>query len=186
LKVSVREDKAWKRTLEIEIPAERVDSEFEKVFKEYRSKVRIRGFRPGKAPMEMIKKRFKEAAAKEVLESLVPEAYGDALKERSLTPVTGPQIVDIEIEPGSPLRFKAEIEIRPEIEVKDYRGIAVTRKEIKVTDEDIDKNLKMLQEKSAVLKPTDREANEPRSECFAKNQKSRKPGHFSGFKKAFN
>ncbi len=160
MKVTVKEDKAWKRTLEIEIPAEKVDGQFQRVFTEYRSKAKIKGFRPGKVPMEMIKKRFKEAAAKEVLESLVPEAYGDAVKERNLTPVTNPQIIDIEIEPGAPLKFKAEIEIRPEIEVKDYKGIVVTRKEMKVTDEDLDRNLKMLQEKNAELKPTDREAKD--------------------------
>lgn len=159
-KVSVREDKAWKRTLEIEIAAERVDGEFEKVFKEYRSKANIKGFRLGKAPMDMIRKKFKEAAAREVLESLVPEAYENALKQKNLSPVTTPRIADIEIEPGSPLKFTAEIEIRPEIELKDYKGIVVTKKEIKVTEEDIEKNLKMLQEKNAVLRPTDRAAKD--------------------------
>jgi trigger factor len=159
-KVNVKEDKAWKRTLEIEIPAEKVNGEFEKVFKEYKSKVKIKGFRPGKAPMEMIKKRFKEAAAKDVLESLVPPAYEDALKQKNINPVTTPKITDIEIDLDSPLKFKAEIEIMPEIEVKDYKGILITKKEVQTTDEDVDKNLKILQEKNAVLKPTDREAQD--------------------------
>jgi trigger factor len=159
-KVNVKQNKAWKRTLEIEVPTEKVDAEFEKVFKEYKSKVRIKGFRPGKVPMEMIEKRFKEAAAKDVLESLVPPAYGEALKQTNLTPVTTPRIIDIEIEPGTPLKFKAEIEIRPEIDVKDYKGIVVTKKEIKITDEDVDKNLKILQENNAVLKPTERGAKD--------------------------
>jgi trigger factor len=159
-KVEVKEDKAWKRTLRIEIPAERVDSEFEKVFQEYRNKARIKGFRPGKVPMNLIRTKFKEAAAREVLESLVPDAYENALKHKNLTPVTTPRIADIEIEPGSPLKFTAEIEIRPEIELKDYKRIVVTRKVIKVTEEDIEKNLKMLQEKNAVLKPTERAAKD--------------------------
>ena len=159
-KVNVKEEKAWKRTLEIEIPTEKVNGEFEKVFREYKNRAKIKGFRPGKAPMEMIKKRFKEAAAKDVLESIVPPAYEEALKQTNLIPVTTPRIIDIEIEPDSPLRFKAEIEIRPEIEVKNYKGIVVTKKELKITDEDVDKNVKILQEKNAVIRPTDRGAKD--------------------------
>ncbi len=159
-KINIKEDKAWKRTLEIEVSAEKVNSEFERIFKEYKNKARIKGFRQGKAPMEMIKKRYKEAAARDVIESLVPPAYDDALKLKNITPVTTPRITEIEIDIDSPLKFKAEIEIRPEIEIKDYKGIALTKKEVKTTDEDVDKNLKILQEKNAVLKPTDREAQD--------------------------
>ena len=73
LNVDVREGKAWKRTLEIEVPKETVDEEFETAYKKYRSEAKIPGFRKGKAPMDMVKRRFKEAIKREVLETLVPK-----------------------------------------------------------------------------------------------------------------
>lgn len=160
MKIQVSKEKDWKRTLEIEIEKERVNSEYEQVFKEIKIKSKIPGFRQGKAPMDLIKSRFKDVATEDVIRNLIPQAYKDALKEANLTPVSDPILKEIELKPGLPLKFKAEIEVLPQIDVKDYRGLAVTKKKFEVKDEDVGKNIKYLKEQNATLKPVERKAKE--------------------------
>lgn len=160
MKIQVNKEKDWKRTLDIEIEKERVDSEYEQVFKEIKIKSKIPGFRQGKAPMDLIKSRFKDVATEDVIRNLIPQAYKNALKEANLTPVSDPILKEIELKPGLPLKFKAEIEVLPQIDVKDYRGLAVTKKKFEVKDEDVEKNIKYLKEQNATLKPVERKAKE--------------------------
>ena len=160
MKVNVTKDKAWKRVLEIEIPLEKVNGEFDSVYQEYQKKVRVPGFRPGKAPLELIKTKYKDAVTKDVLENLLPQAYQEAVKEINLTPLTLPLLKDIEFQAGLPLRFKALIEVRPEIEVKDYKGLQLKRKIIQVTEEHVQNTLNYLQDKNAELHSVEREAKD--------------------------
>ncbi len=160
MKIQVNKEKDWKRTLDIEIEKERVDSEYEQVFKEIKIKSKIPGFRQGKAPMDLIKSRFKDVATEDVIRNLIPQAYKNALKEANLTPVSDPILKEIELKPGLPLKFKAEIEVLPQIDIKDYRGLAVTKKKFEVKDEDVEKNIKYLKEQNATLKPVERKAKE--------------------------
>jgi trigger factor len=154
----VTEEKAWKRILEIEVSKEKVDDEFEAVYQKYKAHSKIPGFRKGKAPMDLIKLRFKDAVEKEVMESLVPEAYEDALKETNLSPISLPVVKDLQFQRGMPLKFKAEIDVRPEVEVKDYKGIKLVRKTKQITDEDVDRTLNYVREDFAELHPVEREA----------------------------
>ena len=159
-KVNVNKDEAWKRTLEIEVPPEKVEEEYKQVFKEYKSKAKIPGFRPGKASMEAVRSFFKGKADKDVIENLIPQAIEEAVKEANLIPITIPVVKDIKLEPGLPLKFKAEIEIRPEVEVKDYRGLAVTKKKFEVTEKDLEQTLAYLKNQNAQLRPVERKAKE--------------------------
>jgi trigger factor len=158
LTVDVHEGKAWKRTLEIEVPKETVDEEFEAAYQKYKSEARIPGFRKGKAPLEMVKRRFKDAVQKDVLETLVPRTYEDALQETDLSPISLPEVKEIDFEEGKPLKFKAEIEVKPEVEVKDYTGLEVTKRTQEITDNDVEQSLKYLREDLAQLQPVQREA----------------------------
>lgn len=166
MKIQVNKEKDWKRTLEIEIEKERVDSEYEQVFKDIKIKSKIPGFRQGKAPMDLIKSRFKDLATEDVRINLIKQALKDALEEVKLEPISTSDIIlippleNIELEPGLPLKFKAEIEVLPQIDVKDYRGLAVTKKKFEVKDEDVEKNIKYLKEQNATLKPVERKAKE--------------------------
>lgn len=166
MKIQVSKEKDWKRTLDIEIEKERVDSEYEQVFKEIKIKSKIPGFRQGKAPMDLIKSRFKDLATEDVRINLIKQALKDALEEVKLEPISTSDIIlippleNIELEPGLPLKFKAEIEVLPQIDVKDYRGLAVTKKKFEVKDEDVGKNIKYLKEQNATLKPVERKAKE--------------------------
>ena len=110
--------------------------------------------------MEAIKSFFKGQANQDVIENLIPQAIEDAVKESNLTPVSRPVVKDIELKPGLPLKFKAEIEIIPEIEVKDYRGLAVTKKRFEVTEKDLEETITYLKNQNAQLKPVEREAKD--------------------------
>ena len=160
MKVNVTEEKAWRRVLEIEIPVEKVKGEFDTVYLEYQRKARVPGFRPGKAPLELIKKRYKDEVTKDVLENLLPEAFQEAVKQTSLIPLTLPLLKDIEYQEGLPLKFKAHIEIRPEIEPKDYQGLQLKRKIIEIKEEHVHNTLNYLQDKNAELHSVDREAKD--------------------------
>lgn len=156
--VTIQEGKGWKRTLEIEVPKETVDSEFETVYNKFQTLSKIPGFRKGKAPMNMVKLRFQEKIEEEVLENLVPKAYEDAIKENHLSPICLPVVKDIEFKEGSPLKFKAEFEIQPEVEAKDYIGLEVVRRVKEISDKDVETSLNYLREDFAELHPVEREA----------------------------
>ncbi|MFH0930543.1 MAG: trigger factor, partial [Candidatus Zixiibacteriota bacterium] len=160
MKVNVTEEKAWKRVLEIEIPVEKIKDEFDSVYLEYQRKAKVPGFRPGKAPLELIKKRYKDTATKDVLENLLPEAYQEAVKQTNLIPLTLPLLKDIEYQEGLPLKFKAQIEIRPEIEPKDYKGLQLKRKIVEIKEEHTHNTLNYLQDKNAELHSVEREAKD--------------------------
>ena len=158
LKVSVTEEKTWKRILNIEVSQEKVDGEFDAVYDKYQAYSKIPGFRKGKAPMHLIKLRFKDAIEKEVLESLVPKAYEDAVKETNLSPISLPVVKDVEFQQGMPLKFRAEIDVKPEIEVKDYKGIGLIKKIKEITEEDVNRTINYLREDFSELHPVEREA----------------------------
>ena len=160
MKVNVTQDKAWKRILEIEIPVEKVKGEFDSVYQEYQKKAKVPGFRAGKAPLELIKSKYKDAVTKDVLESLLPQAYQEAVKESNLTPLTFPLLKDVEFQEGLPLKFKALIEVRPEIEVKDYKGLQLKKKIIQITEEHVQNAVNYLREKNAELHSVEREAKD--------------------------
>jgi trigger factor len=156
--VDVREGKAWKRTLEIEVPKQTVDEEFEVAYRKYKNLAKVPGFRKGKAPMDLVKRRFKGEIEREVLENLVPKAFEDAVSEADLSPICLPEVKEIEFKEGTPLKFKAEIEVKPEVEVKDYTGLKVEKMIMEITDEEVDKSLNYLREDFAELHPVEREA----------------------------
>ena len=158
MKVNVIEDKNWKRILEIELPIEKVNEQFAHFQEEYRKKAKIDGFRPGKAPLEIVKTRYRDAIAKDVLDFLVPQAFQDAIKETKLSPISVPIVKELEFDQGKPLKIKAEVEIMPEFEPKDYQGIKLVRKTKEITDEDVKQTLEYLRERNAQLKAIEREA----------------------------
>ncbi len=156
--VTLQEGKGWKRTFEIEIPKETVDSEFESTYKKYQALAKIPGFRKGKAPMHMVKLRYQDKIKSEVLENLVPQAYEDAVKEAKLSPICLPVIKDLQFEEGAPLKFKAEFEVQPEVEAKDYLGLELVRRLKEISEKDVETSLDYLREDFAELHPVEREA----------------------------
>jgi trigger factor len=138
-----------KRSLEIEIPLEQVEQAREKVTNSIKSRVRLPGFRPGKAPLSMIQSRFEGEIRNEVLDVLLPEAFRERIQKEDLKLVGQPNISDLHFEPGQPIRFKAEFEVAPEFELGEYRGLPVKYEEPTVTDEEVDKRLEAMRENKA-------------------------------------
>jgi trigger factor len=135
-----------KHELEITVPVEDLDRETERVIAKLQAKVRIPGFRPGKAPAGIVRTRFAGELRQEVLESLVPKALDKRLEEEHLSLVGTPNIVDVHFEKGEPLKFKAQFEVAPEFELGEYRGVTVHYSEPQVSDEDVEKRLQQIRE----------------------------------------
>ena len=138
-----------KHSLEISVPVTEVAQETERVIAEIQKKVRLPGFRPGKAPLALVKTRFAGDIRQDVLEKLVPKALRAAAEKEHLQWVGTPEIKDVHFHDGEPLKFKAEFEVAPDIELKDYRGLTITYSEPEVSDADIAARLEEVRERKA-------------------------------------
>lgn len=138
-----------KHELEITVPLDEVDKETAQVVEKVRAKAKLPGFRPGKAPASLIRQRFEAEVRQEVLENLIPRVLNKQFETDGLNVVSQPAIKDLHFHRGEPLRFKAEFEVAPEIELKEYRGVAVTYSEPAVTDEDVEKRVEEIREQKA-------------------------------------
>ncbi|MBV8729065.1 MAG: trigger factor [Acidobacteriia bacterium] len=138
-----------KRSVEIEIPLEEVDRARERVTNSLKQRVRLPGFRPGKAPVNLIQSRFENEIRSEVLDLLLPQAFRDRVKKDDLKVVGTPDISGLHFEPGQPIRFKADFEIAPEFELGEYRGLPVKYEEPTVSDEELADRLEKMRENKA-------------------------------------
>jgi trigger factor len=138
-----------KRSLEITVPVADVEKETERAAAEIQKKVRLPGFRPGKAPLSLVKTRFSGDVRQEVLEKLIPKFFGAAVEKDNLRVVGRPDYRDIHFHTGEPLKFKAEFEIAPDFELGEYRGITITYTEPEVTEADVEARLNQVREQKA-------------------------------------
>ena len=144
-----------RKTITIEIPTDVVSAEINRVAKGYTKQARIPGFRPGKVPTTLVKKRFKEQILNDVAHGLIPRAVDEALQERGIEPVDTPNIKDVALEEGQPLTFTAAIETVPPFDVGDLATIEATRRPTVVTDEAVEKTLTQLRERAAKFEPVE-------------------------------
>ena len=149
-----------KREIELEIPAENVQKASEKVARDIARIARVPGFRPGKAPVTLIRRRFAEDIQGEVVQSLVPEYLERALDEKKLTPVTRPEVDKVEFKEGEPLKFRAIFEVLPEFELGDYKNLKVEIEALDVGDAQVDKAIDELRDRSATFVPIEGRASQ--------------------------
>jgi trigger factor len=133
-----------KRSVEIEIPLEEVEKTKERVTSSLRQRVRLPGFRPGKAPLSMIQSRFESDIRNEVLEMLLPQAFREKVDKGGYKVVGQPNITDLKFEAGQPIHFKAAFEVAPEFEIAEYRGLAAKYEEPQVSDEEVNERLEKM------------------------------------------
>jgi len=138
-----------KHEIEITVPVDEIARETDRVVAGIQKKARLPGFRPGKAPASLIRSKFSKQVRDDVLENLLPKYFKQKVEEEHLEVVGRPNVKDVHFHEGEPLRFKAEFEVAPEIELKDYRGITVHYHEPQVTDEDIAKRLEEIREQKS-------------------------------------
>jgi len=149
-----------RREMELEIPAEEVTKKIESVAKEFARIANVPGFRRGKAPVSLIRKKFAEDIKGEVLQSLVPERVEKAVAEQKLTPVSQPQVDKLDFNEGQPLKFRAVFEVLPEFGLGTYKGLEIEMPPMEVTDEDVNKALEETRERAAAFAPVEGRAVE--------------------------
>src|SRR5467141_5372268 len=149
-----------RRELDLEIAAEDVTKATERVAKELARVARVPGFRPGKAPVSLIKRRFADDIKGEVLQSLVPERVEKAVSEQKLTPVSQPQVDKLDFNEGQPLKFRAVFEVLPEFELGNYKSLEFEMPTMDITDEDVAKALEEMRERAAAFAPVEGRAIE--------------------------
>ena len=146
---TVSEPKPWKRVFEIDVPAASIQTELDEAYGRYRKEMRIPGFRQGKVPLSVLKARFGNEIRAEVLERKIPEYLNQAREEADIDPISQPVIEDISFEDGEDLKVRAVLEVKPSIELKQYKDLQVIKKVAQVTDENIDRSLDALRERYA-------------------------------------
>jgi trigger factor len=138
-----------KHTLEITVPVEEVEAETGRAVAKVQQRAKLPGFRPGKAPVSIIRQQFAGEIRKQVLESLIPKYLHNRFEAEDLKVVGQPDITDVHLEAGEPLRFTAEFEVVPQVELLDYKGLTVKYHDPEVTDEDVDKRIEELRHSKA-------------------------------------
>ncbi|HEY6263900.1 MAG TPA: trigger factor [Candidatus Acidoferrum sp.] len=144
-----------RRELELEIPAEEVTKKIESVAKEFARVANVPGFRRGKAPVSLIRRKFADDIKGEVLQSLVPERVEKAVAEQKLTPVSQPQVDKLDFNEGQPLKFRAVFEVLPEFELGNYKSLELEMPALDITDEEVTKALEDMRERAATFAPVE-------------------------------
>ena len=145
-----------KKNIDIEIPAEVVDAEITHIAQEFARRARVPGFRPGKAPLGVVKTRYRDEIVSEMVQHLMPKYFGDAVEERKLDIIQAtPHFESVDYAAGKPLKFKAVFEVYPELNISNYEGIPVEEVSSNVEDSEVEASLKKLQEEMAELAPVE-------------------------------
>jgi trigger factor len=155
MKVDLVDVSDTQKNLVVEIPSNVVDAEIDKVSRDYSKAARIPGFRPGKVPTKVVKQRFRDQILHDVAHGLIPRAVDEALRERGVEPVDTPDIRDVVVEEGQPLKFTASFETVPPIEPGEYASLTVHRKQAQIGDGDLEQALSQLRERSARYEPVE-------------------------------
>jgi len=145
MKLAVKKMDTLKRELKFEVPQERVTEKLEEVFKDLGKVAKVRGFRQGKVPRNVLEKEHGELAREEMIKKLIPEVYQEGIEQEKIFPLDLPEVLDVSFKEGV-LKFTAQLEIRPEVKVGHYKGLKVKRKSSQVTDEEINKTLDYFKE----------------------------------------
>jgi trigger factor len=143
------------RSISVEAPADEVTKAFQQVVKKYTKLAHIPGFRAGKVPPSLIKSRFAKEVRQEVLETLVSEKFRQELREQKLNPVSEPQLSELFLVEGQPLKFKATFEVLPEISIDGYDKLAVEKPDVALTEDEFEAELNNALDHHAVVEPVE-------------------------------
>ena len=156
MKIQVENVSPVERKVSIEVDPDRVAQELERAYVGLGRRVKLRGFRPGKAPRKVLERQFRAEIEGEVLEKIVQQTFAEAVKVESIPLVAPPHVsVSEGVADGKPVRYTARVEVKPSIEPKDYRGLEISRKPPEVTDQMVSDELSRLQESMSQLVPVE-------------------------------
>jgi FKBP-type peptidyl-prolyl cis-trans isomerase (trigger factor) len=143
MKVEVKKIDALKREMKFEVPREKVNEAMEAVYTEIGKHAKVKGFRTGKVPRHILAASHGQLAKDETIKKVIPQAYHEGLNQHQLNPIDLPEISDVDLKDGV-LTFTATLDIRPQVEVGKYKGIAVERKKSEATDEEVTKAMEFF------------------------------------------
>jgi trigger factor len=143
------------REIEVEVGADEVSKSFKTVVKRYQKLARIPGFRAGKVPESLIRTKFAKEVRQEVLESLVSERFRKAINDQKLRPVSEPQLLDMQLLDGQPLKFKAAFEVAPQIDITGYESVRVSKPDAGLTDDEYAAELNRVLDSHATVEPVE-------------------------------
>ncbi|MBF0331093.1 MAG: hypothetical protein HQL17_04090 [Candidatus Omnitrophica bacterium] len=161
MKISVKKVDALRREISFEVPKERVARKLDEVFNDVVKHVTIKGFRQGKAPRKMVEASHGAFARDEMMKKLIPEVYQEGIIQEKMDPIDFPSIDQVEMTEDG-LKFRATFDIRPEVEVKDYKGIKISKKSAVVSDEEVSKSVDFFKKGRGL------DENAPLDDAFAK------------------
>ena len=160
MEVSVETTQGLERAMTITVPAERVEKEVSERLNRLKNTVKINGFRPGKVPMTVVKKRFSTSVRYEVAEELIQATFGEAVNQENLAPAGAPKITPEEIAEGEGLKYTATFEVYPEFEVASFADIKIAKPAVELSDENLDKMIDNLREQQKSWSEVEREAGD--------------------------
>jgi trigger factor len=155
IEINPKKTDGLERLIEVRVPVEAVRDAEDQAARRYASSVRLPGFRPGKAPPAMIKKRFKDAIRQQVLETLVQDAFKEVMEREKLQVASQPHVHELKFEDGQPLTFELHLEIRPEIELARTQGFRVTRTQQPISDDSVREQIEQMRDQKATWVPVD-------------------------------
>jgi trigger factor len=160
IQITTKKSEGVERLLEVSVPLAAVNAEEEKTARRYASQVRLPGFRPGKAPAAMVRKRFKDAIRQQVLETLVQEAFKEVVEREKLDVAAQPHVHDVKFDEGQPLTFELHLEVRPKLELARTDGFRISRVETPVTDDAVTQQIEALRDQKATWAPVEAQPHE--------------------------
>jgi trigger factor len=152
---TARASEGVERHIQVSVPVEAVKDAEDKAARRYASTVRLPGFRPGKAPATVVRKKFGDAIRQEALESLVREAYQEFVEKESIKVAAQPHVHDLKFEEGKPLTFELHLEVRPTIDLARTHGFKIQKPSVAVTDEQLNQQLEQIRDEKATWTPVD-------------------------------
>ena len=156
MKSEIKLSDGLSREIEVEVDTSTVDAAFSNAYKKYIKNSKLKGFRPGKAPLNIIKSTYGDAIKEDVLEELVKNSYPEAIKEQDLKVASYPDVSGYELKEGTPLKYTAKVEVIPEIENINFDGLILPEDDIEVRDSEVDAVVEFLRKKHADIRPVER------------------------------
>lgn len=155
IQITTTRNEGVERRLEVTVPLDAVRTAEAKTASQYASQVRLPGFRPGKAPAAVVRKRFRDAIRQQVLETLVQDAFKEVIDREQLKVASQPHVHDLKFEEGQPLTFELHVEVRPEVSLSRVEGFAISRPDTAVTDAQVAEQIDQLRDQKASLAPVE-------------------------------
>ena len=160
MKTALTDLSSTQKQLVVEVPAETVESAMDRVTRSFARKARLPGFRQGKVPVAVVRRKFKDDILHEVMHELIPSSLDAGLREHALSPVEAPDVKDVSLEEGAPLRFTAVFETVPPLPAIDYASIQLRKPPVTVAEEAVDRLLERIRERNARFEPIEDRASE--------------------------